>query len=195
MPPGPDALDAELDGFRDDLLLLARRQVDRRLWDTVDLSGVVQQTLLEAWLAWEQFRRLSEAEKPAWLRRALAANLLDELRKRRAQKRDVRRESSLDEALEASSARLGAWLASEESTPSQKAIRNEQATALDAALARLPGDQRKAVELHLQGRTLAEMARETGKSEAAVAKDVSRGIKKLHALLAESPGDEAGDAP
>jgi RNA polymerase sigma-70 factor (ECF subfamily) len=177
----PDAHDAgvELTRFQDDLKRMAQQLVDRRLWDKVDLSGAVQQTFLEAFRAWQEFQGLSEAAKPAWLGRALANNLNDEIAKLRTQKRNVQRECSLD----ASSTRLKDWLASEESSPSQKAIRNEEADRLQSALGLLSEDRRKAVELHLQGHTLAEMAVLMGKTEAAVAQLVSRGINDLHLLL------------
>jgi RNA polymerase sigma-70 factor (subfamily 1) len=144
---------------------------------------VVQQTLLEAWQAWWQFQGLSEPAKPTWLRTALARNLKDAIDKLRTQKADIQRECSLDNALDASSARLKACLASEESTPSHKAIRNEESLRLEAALGQLSENRRKAVELHLKGRTLAEIAQEMGKSKVAVAQLVSRGIKDLHSLL------------
>jgi hypothetical protein len=49
--PGP-----ELTRFRDYLALLARLQLDPRWQGKIDLSGVVQQTLLEARQAGDQLR-------------------------------------------------------------------------------------------------------------------------------------------
>src|SRR4051812_34656097 len=95
-----------LEGYRDYLQLLARLQVDARLQGKVDLSGVVQQTLLEAHQAWEKLQSWDEAQRAAWLRKALANNLTDELRKLGTARRDVTRDRSLDAALEESSARL-----------------------------------------------------------------------------------------
>jgi RNA polymerase sigma-70 factor (ECF subfamily) len=176
--------------FREYLHLLARLQLDPRLQGKVDLSGVVQQTLLEAYQALDQFRQMSEAQQAAWLRKALANNLTDEVRKLSTQARDVGRERSLEAALEESSSRLEAWLVGDRPTPDQQAIRNEQLLQLAEALGRLSEDQRQAVELHhLKGCSLAEVAEQMGRSKGAVAKLVYRGIEKLHALLAEPAGE------
>src|SRR6476661_1345101 len=98
-----------LEHYRDYLRLLARLQLAPQLQSKLDLSGVVQQTLLEATQALAQCRGEGDGQRAAWLRRILARNLTDEVRKLRAEKRDPARERSLDEALEQSSARLDAW--------------------------------------------------------------------------------------
>jgi RNA polymerase sigma-70 factor (ECF subfamily) len=121
---GPAAL---LERYRKYLALLARLQVDRRLQGRVDLSGVVQETLLEAYRALPQVQTRSQAELAAWLRRILANNLADEIRKLSTDKRNIARERSLEAALDESSSRIEAWLAAEESSPSQKAARHEDA--------------------------------------------------------------------
>jgi RNA polymerase sigma-70 factor, ECF subfamily len=175
-----------LEQFRAYLHLLARLQLDPRLQGKVDLSGVVQQTLLEAHQAWGQLRDMNRAQQAAWLRKALAHNLADEARKLSTAARDVGRERSLEAAVEESSARLEAWLASEESSPSVRAERNEQLLQLAHALTQLPEDQRLAVELHhLKGLPLAEVAEQLQRSKGAAAKLLYRGLDKLHALLAE----------
>ena len=51
MPSEPSNLDEELERFRHYLNLLPRLQLDAKLQGKVDLSGVVQQSLLEAHLA------------------------------------------------------------------------------------------------------------------------------------------------
>src|SRR5207244_2066761 len=117
----PAKVEEELGQFRDYLALLARLQVDARLQGKLDLSGVVQQTLLEAFQAVGQLQERSPDEKAAWLRRALANNLADEIRRLRTDKRDVNRERTLEDAFEQSSNRVQAWLAAEQSSPSTQA--------------------------------------------------------------------------
>ena len=168
-----------LERFRAYLSLLARMQLSPSLRGKVDLSGVVQQTLLEAHRAMDQLRQWDEPRQLAWLRRALANNLMDEVRKLGTAARDVGRECSLEAELEQSSAKLEAWLAVEQS-PAEQAIRNEQLLHLAEALERLPDDQRTAVEMHhLRGRPLAEVAEVLGRSKGAVGTLLFRAMTRL----------------
>src|SRR4051794_23534583 len=111
MDPTASVRERELERYREFLSLLARLQLDPRLQGKVDLSGVVQQTLLELHQGFDQFQAWEEVQKAAWLRKILAHNLTDEVRKLRTAGRDVARERPLEAALECSSARLEAWLA------------------------------------------------------------------------------------
>ena len=180
--PGSDALER----YRAYLRLLARLHLDPRLRGKLDPSDVVQQTLLQAHQARGQFRGRSDGELAAWLRQILARNLAHAVRDLGREKRDVGRERSLEQALDASSSRLEAWLAAEQSSPSQRAERNEQLLRLAEALAELPEAQREAVVLHYwQGRSLAEIGDQLGRTPAAVAGLLHRGLKQLHGLLQE----------
>jgi RNA polymerase sigma-70 factor (ECF subfamily) len=170
--------------YRQYLALLARIQLDPRLQGKVDLSGVVQQTLLEAWQGVAQFRTWNAAQRAAWLRRVLANNLADEVRKLSAGKRDVGRERSLEAALEQSSARLEQWLQADQSAPGEQAERQEQALRLAAALEQLPEAQRQALVLqHWHGWTLAQIAEHLGRTHAAVAGLIKRGLQQLRTHL------------
>jgi RNA polymerase sigma-70 factor (ECF subfamily) len=180
-----------LERFREYLTLLARLQLDARVQGKVDLSGVVQQTLLEAHRASSHAPHEDENDLARWLRRILANNLRDEIRKLHTQARDVEREQSLEAGLEASSSRIEGWLVAEQSSPSQRAIRNEEQLRLAAALAKLPDDQRRSVELHhLKGLSLVEIATEMGRSKGAVAALLFRGLNKLRELLSEKAEDD-----
>jgi RNA polymerase sigma-70 factor (ECF subfamily) len=187
----PEAVGRLLDRFRDYLRLLARVQLDPRLQAKIDPSDVVQQTLLEAYEKRGQFQGGSEGELAAWLRQMLAHNLADALRAFGQQKRDVRREQSLEEALHASSVRLERFLADARSTPGEHAERQERAIRLASALAGLPEGQRDAIVLqYWHGLTLAQIAQRLKRTPAAVAGLLKRGLKQLRVLLQE--GEDPG---
>jgi RNA polymerase sigma-70 factor (ECF subfamily) len=187
MDPTASVQGLELERFRDFLSLLARLQVAPRLHGKVDLSGVVQLTLLELHRTFDQFQAWDEVQKAAWLRKILAHNLTDEVRKLRTARRDVARERPLEAHMERSSARLEAWLAADQTSPSQRAVRHEQLLRLAESLARLPEDQRTAVELHhLRCYAVAEVARQMGRSDGAVGALLVRGLKKLRVLLRDT---------
>jgi RNA polymerase sigma-70 factor (ECF subfamily) len=134
----------------------------------------------------DQFRGSTSAEMAGWLRRMLACNLADAMRAFSRGKRDAGRERTLEAALDGSSARIESWLAAEQSSPSQQAQRTEDVLRLVEAVAELPEAQREAVVLHYwQGQTLAQVAEQLGRSAAAVAGLLQRGLKSLRTLLME----------
>jgi RNA polymerase sigma-70 factor (ECF subfamily) len=179
--------DGALEHYRAYLLMLARMQLDPRLREKLDPSDVVQQTMLEAHRQWGAFRGQTEGQRAAWLRKILANNLTDALRGFRRAKRDVARERSLQKALDQSSARLEDWLAAEQSSPSQKAVKKEQMLRLAEALQELPEAQREAVQLHYwQGWSLPEISEHLDRSPAAVAGLLQRGLKALRRELQEA---------
>jgi RNA polymerase sigma-70 factor, ECF subfamily len=123
--PGAGAT-PDLERFRAYLRLLARLQLDPRLRRTLDPSDMVQQTLVRAVQGLDGFRGHGDAAVAAWLRQILANQLANAARDLGRAKRDLGRERSREAALEQSSARLERWLAAEQSSPSQRAERNEQ---------------------------------------------------------------------
>ena len=174
-------VDQPLEAYRDYLLLLARARVGGRLRAKLDASDIVQQTLLEAHRDRAQLRGDDPA---AWLRKILARKIANAARDLGRARRDAGRERSLEAALDESSARLEAFLAADESSPSLKARRNERVGLLARALAELPDDQREAVVLrHLQGRSLAEISAELNRTPAAVAGLLHRGLDRLRSLM------------
>jgi RNA polymerase sigma-70 factor (ECF subfamily) len=118
------------------------------------------------------------------LRRALGRNLADEGKRLRAGKRDARRERPID--VDAESSRLEDWLAAEQSSPSQKFDRAEQLLRLADALTALPAAQREAVERHyLLGEPVSAVAIAMGKTTAALAGLLKRGLRQLRESLRE----------
>jgi RNA polymerase sigma-70 factor (ECF subfamily) len=178
-----------LEEFRSYLLLLARMQLDGGARHRIDASDIVQQTLLEAHAKADQFTGDNSA-LAAWLRQALVNNLREAWRALRRAKRDIRREQDLDAAVAQSSARLEGILAAPHSSPSQRAVRNEDLLRLAEALTRLPPAQREAIILHhLQGASLTETAQRLGRTDAAVAGLLHRGLRKLREMLSSESGE------
>ena len=176
--------DRNLEDHREYLRLLAQLQIDPLLKGKIDLSGVVQQTMLEAYRALPQYEVENADHMAAWLRRILANNLADEIRKLKTGKRDVTRERSLEAALEQSSNRLEAWLAADQSSPSGRVVRKEQALRLSQAMAQLSEAQREALVLrHFHDWSLAQIAEYLRRSHAAVAGLLKRGLQQLRNQL------------
>src|SRR5262245_12450018 len=186
MAPEPEVDVPTLERFRGYLALFARMHWDPRLGGKYDPSDLVQQTLLEAFEKRAQFRGGGEEELAGWLRQMLAHNLADVLRALGQAKRDVNLERSLEAALGESSSRLEGWLAAEQSSPSQQAMKEEQLLRLADALDQLPAPQREAVVLHyLQGMSLAGLASHLGRSQASVPGLLRRGLGRLREVLRE----------
>jgi RNA polymerase sigma-70 factor (ECF subfamily) len=182
----PEEAGRLLERFRAYLRLLARLHLAPQLRGKLDPSDVVQQTLLQAYQALDQFRGTSEAEWAAWLRQILARNLAQAVRDFGRARRDLAREQPLQAALDASSARLEAWLAADQSSPSERAEQGEQGLRLAEALEQLPEAQREALVLqHWHGWSLTQIAGHMGRSPAAVAGLLKRGLRQLRDRLAK----------
>src|SRR5262249_19327833 len=154
--------------------------VDPRLKNDLDLSGIVSKTWVEAWQTLDRIKDWNDRQKAAWLDTILVRNLRDEIDKLHADCRDIRRQRSLEEAVEHSSARLANVLRADQSSPSQRAERNEQELRLAAAIERLPEDQREALVLQRWHQwSLAQIAEHLGRTQPAVAGLLHRALKQL----------------
>jgi RNA polymerase sigma-70 factor, ECF subfamily len=174
-----------LEEYREYLRLLAGLQLHPRLRGQLDPSDIVQQTLLKAHEKHEQFRGSTDHELRGWLRSILARSLFDAARGHRRRQGDAIR--SLEAALEESSARLEAILASEQSSPSQKAMRAERFVELATSLRGLPDDQRTALELrYLRGMSVAAVAEEMGRSPVSVTGLLYRGTRALRVSMTQA---------
>ena len=179
MPLETDSLQT-LERFRGYLRLVARCHWNPRLQGKLDPSDVVQQTLLKAWQGISEFRGGTEVELRAWLRRILTNCLSDLAREFDRDKRDVAKERSINQMVTDSSTRLEAWLDDQQSSPQERAERNEQLLQLAEALAALPEDQQEAVTLHhLHGLSVAELGQQMQRSATAVAGLLKRGLRTL----------------
>src|SRR5262245_46303957 len=186
MSESPQPVGEQLEQFRAYLRLLARVQVGP-LWQAkVDASDVVQQTLLDAWRGVEQYRGKSDAELAGWLRAILARRLAHTFRDLRREKCDIGKEVSLERSLEQSSTRLEGWLVADQSSPSERVERNEQAVRVASAVEMLPENQREVLLLHYwHGWTLPQIGKHLGRTQPAVAGLLHRGLKTLRRIVGE----------
>src|SRR6516162_3457336 len=152
-------LDWSLERYREYLRMLARVRLvrlDHRLQSRLDPSDLVQETLYKALKSRDQFRGKTDGELAAYLRRILANTIVDA-----ARGADNLVVGSLEADLEQYSTNLSKLLPLEQSSPSDRLMREEQLVKLANALAKLPEAQRTAVELrylHVPPYSLAKIA-------------------------------------
>jgi len=183
------ALGRLLEAQRIALERLARRQLEGRVAVRVAASDVIQQTFLEAYRSFPQFAGTDARELLAWLHTILDHKIAAAIRDNtQVQKRNVGRERSMDDS------RGGGALVKEDldaghSSPSQQAMRGEEAERLLQALTTLPADQREAVRLrHLEGWALCDIARHLGRTPTATAGLIKRGMQALRRQLHKGSG-------
>jgi RNA polymerase sigma-70 factor (ECF subfamily) len=126
-----------LELYRNYLRLMARTLISQPLRVRLDASDLVQDTLLKAHREFAGFLGSTEPELIAWLRQILVRSLSDQVKRHRADKRDVRREEALEVMLDRSSAAVQQAMAAPVSSPSSIASRREQAVLLADALEKL----------------------------------------------------------
>ncbi len=164
-------------------------QIGQRLQSKVDAADLVQETFLDAHSSFAQFRGTTAAELLSWLRRVLAFNLASLVRRYRGTKgRDVGLEIELTRNLDESSQALDAAFIASTSSPSQQAVRREQAVVLADALGRLPADYREVIILRqLQGLSFPEVARHMERTLDSVKKLWVRALARLRGVLGDEP--------
>lgn len=172
-----DARGRLLDHFRPQLRAWARRRIEGKLRVRVDESDVAQQSCISALRDFDRFEGTEVAEFVAWLQRIHEQNVRDVVRDHTIyRKRAVSRETGDADAVEAAHARPD--------SPSRPLIQRELGAEVAGALDTLPADQREAVRLrHLEGCSLAEIARRLDRTEAAVAGLLKRGLANLRERL------------
>lgn len=187
---GAEAADFKLEGldlgkYREQLRPYVER-VSSKYQAKFDESDIIQETLADAQRHLSDFRGKSETELTNWLRRMLNRNLIDAVRRLRSHKRDVAREMQINRPRPSSDGSTAIQLLSELTSPSGQVVWNEQLQQMRMAIEALPDGQREAVTLHhLQGMTLAEVAKVMNRSTAAVAGLLHRALCFLNSNLRE----------
>ena len=152
------------------LNVLARLEIDSRFAGKFSPSDVVQQTMLEAWRDWQDFRGDEEEQRRAWLRQILAHQLAHLARHYAGtQKRDVSREVPLQASLDQTSVRLDRLAALDQPSPSGLLQAREQSLQLARLLDELPADYRQVIVLrHLEDLSHEQIAKRMNRSIGAV---------------------------
>jgi RNA polymerase sigma-70 factor (ECF subfamily) len=181
------ALGRLLERYRNYMGLLIRLQVGRRLRRKVDAEDLLQELGLEIHRKIVTFRGSSEREFLMWVRRMIGSIMANQVRHFLGTKcRDLRLERALVEELDRSSRALNRNLVAPQSTPSQQAVRREQAVILADALQRLPEDYREVIILRqLEGLSFPEVARRLGRTEDSVKNVWLRALARLRRTLEE----------
>ena len=178
------ALGELLENFRNYLLFLARLQIDPRICGKLDAADIVQETFLEAYQAFPNFRGENEASFLAWLRQILSTTLATSVRFYVGTKRrDVRLERAICVKVDQSSI-FWNQLVSNISTPSLKVSRKEMEQQLAFAMGQLPEHYRTVLRLrHSENLPFQEIAEQMGRSLDSVQKIWVRALAQLRDLV------------
>lgn len=180
------ALDLLFARCRPYLNVVARTRLDGGLQPKVDVSDLVQMTLLEAFRDFGRFQGATSAEWLAWLRKITSRNALDQARYfRGAECREIDRERPLEPA----GSGCANWhdpVAPGE-TPSAELMKQERELFVAAALDQLPVDYQEVIRLrNLLRLDFETVAQRMGRSRPAVQMLWTRALRKLQELL---PGE------
>lgn len=155
------------------LTVLANTQLDGKLRQRVSPSDLVQETMLAAHRDFHAFRGNSPQELVGWLRQILIHVLHGSYARHvKAEKRDIRREISMDQirvSVDRSAVNLAAILPSQGASPSSPILEQERAMELADRLAELEPDYREVIVLrNLQGLAFEEVADRMDRTSGAV---------------------------
>ena len=172
---------------RNYLGVLARTRVEPWMQGKFDGSDLVQQTLLEAFRAFDSFEGSTEAEWLAWLRGILTHNSQDVIRHYRTDKRAAQREWAAHGDSE-----NGTPFEPQDDLPSPSRIlmRQEDELVLTDALAQLEPDYQEVIQLRsLQKLPFEEVASRMGRTRGATQMLWARALKKLESILSNPTAD------
>ena len=185
---GDDACRDRLFGLcRSYLGFAARAQVESWLRVKVDASDLVQQTMLEAHRDFEKFQGHTEQEWLGWLRRILAHNVSDFIRRYKGTaKRRIQKEVPFRDPNVSGPAQGAPEPASPTRTPSQEFALLDDGLRVTEVLGSLTPDYQEVIVLrNLERLPFNEVAERMGRSRPAVQMLWMRAIKKLQEALGE----------
>jgi RNA polymerase sigma-70 factor (ECF subfamily) len=163
---------------------LSHGHLDDRIENRVSASDIVQETLLEAHRDFSKFSGTSIEEFTGWLRRILFNNLATAIEKHvLADKRDVRKQRSLDQAVgdaDHSKARLARYLQQDVTSPSTPMQRDESLDQLSFAINQLPPEYQQVIRMrHFDDLSFSQIAEKLDRNSGAVRMMWVRAVEKL----------------
>jgi RNA polymerase sigma-70 factor, ECF subfamily len=182
----PVALGLYIEARRDALMAYIERQLGAALRRKVEPEDILQEVGVEAVRVLPSIE-LEGREPLAWLCQIAERRIIDAHRRFfDAQKRSAGREVPLD-AGNSSQAGLVNMLVVTMTTPSEAFSRDQREFRLHEAIEKLPTDCRDALRMrYVEGLPSKEIAEKLGKSDGAVRVMLTRSLKRLEQLLADS---------
>lgn len=196
----PDALGELCNLYRNYLRMVVRTGLGPKLRELVELSDVVQETLVEVVRQFPQFTGQTEAALVGWLRRLVSQKLADLGRYHSRVKRAAGTQAvPLDAPLGggaglknedgAAAGSLLDVLALSQTSPSEAASKRELIVLLADALTSLPVDQAEAIWLYsAEGVSFDALGEHMGISRKAAKGKYARGLANLRRSLKGPPG-------
>ncbi len=168
-------------GLRPWLQMLADRELPARLRGRIDPSDIVQQTLVKAWQGEADFQGSTHEQRLAWLRTILKNTIRDQQRRLiGAIKRGAGREQLATDVFREDEPGLSEHATMHGPTVSGQMDAMEDALHLANAMAQLPFEQRRVIEMrHFDNLSYATIAQQLDKSESAVRMLWVRGLRNL----------------
>ncbi|QEH36142.1 RNA polymerase sigma factor [Aquisphaera giovannonii] len=186
--------------YRNYLRMIVRTGLGPRLRERLELSDVVQETLIEVVRQFPQFTGQNEAALVGWLRRLVGQKLADLGRyhsrsKRTGGTRTLALEAPLDFegpghlSADGGGGRLLDMLALSQTSPSEVASRRELVVLLADAVGALPVEEADILWLyHAEGLSFEAIGERVGLSRKSVRGIWARGLKRLRRTLEGPPG-------
>ncbi|MBW3596526.1 MAG: sigma-70 family RNA polymerase sigma factor [Planctomycetes bacterium] len=184
-----EAVNRLLERHRDALRRLVQMRLDPKIQRRVDVSDVVQDTLLDANRRLEAYLQNPAMPFHLWLRSIARDRIIDSHRRHRVSgKRSVDREQRLavPQADDRSTMDLAAQIRDMERTPAAEATMRELARRFQAALEELEENDREVVIMrHFEQLSNQEVAAALGLTQPAASMRYLRALRRLREMLGE----------